>query len=185
MESNSNYKTINSFFDVELKEDYLLVIDIDDTILAYEGMTRKWWKEKMDHYLEIHDTYEKADNACINNWKTHIENKNPCHTDKDGFFDLISRAKQLNLEYFIVTARDKDHEEITHEHLNYLGIIDVDVYFTSGEDKSQIIHTVMSKPLECYKKIVFIDDLRENLDDVKDYFGDENVVCYKFKHSID
>lgn len=179
------YPIITSFYEVKLEQNYLVVIDIDETIIMYEGMCSKWWNAKMKHYLEeFNGDFDKADIATTIEWKTYILNKIPEHTDANGFFDLIGRTNQLNLELFIVTARDLEIEQLTYEHLRHLNIPNINVHFTAGSNKAHMIESVMSKKIENYDKIIFIDDNDVNLDDVSNYFGDK-VICYKFKHAYD
>lgn len=176
---------ITSFFEISLTQNCLLVIDIDETIIMYDGICHKWWKNKMDYYLEKQYSFDEADNQCVKDWKEFIKDKHPMYTDKEGFFDLIDRAKKLSVETFIVTARDIQLEKITHDHLQHLNIVDIDVYFSSGGNKAHVINNVinnvMLQQLENYDQIIFIDDHDFNLNDVKEHFGDK-AMCYKFAH---
>lgn len=170
---------INSFFDVKLKHNYLLVLDIDETIIKYDGICKKWWEDKYEYYFEIYKDHDLADQQCVIDWKEHIKTKLPSHTDEIGFLDLLQRAKQLNCEVIMVTARDEQIKEITFEHLQYLNITDIDVHFVAGGNKGLKIEDVTSKPIDDYDGFAFVDDMDYNHRDVKRHFRNK-VICYKF-----
>lgn len=181
------YKKINGFNQVDIPAKSLVVLDIDETTLKYCDMEHGWWQKKFRHYYSIHDCYNKAEELCLEHWKETIGSTLPTHTDKDGFFNLLNLCKEKDCEVIMVTARNDSLKGITHEHLTHLDIFDIEVYFASGRDKGLVIKDIIDevniehdiehhKP---YDKIIFIDDLEQNLRDVKNVFGDE-VECYKF-----
>lgn len=170
---------INSFYKVPIEPNSLIVIDIDETILKYDGICRRWWKERYDYHFCIYKNHDVADKMCENEWKNHIKVNFPSHTDREGFFDLIERAKKLNCKVILVTARDLQIKDITHEHLNYLDITGIEVYFSAGGNKAHVIENTIKENNEKYNDIIFIDDMDHNLRDVNEYFEDL-VTCYKF-----
>ena len=172
--------SIRSFFEVHLTRGCLLVLDIDETILKYDGICKQWWKDRFAYHHAIHNNYDLADSLCLKDWKEYIKLTLPSHTDADGFFDLIKRANKLTCKVMIVTARDDQIKEITHEHLNYLNVTDIDVYFVAGGNKGLLIDRVISENSQNYDGINFVDDMDHNLHDVKNHFGDK-VTCYKFE----
>lgn len=179
MENQNNYKIIRSFDEIEIKSKCLLVFDMDETIVKYDGICKKWWKELFVVNYSILGNYDEADNKCLTIWKDHIKNTLPVHTDKNGFFNILDKAKKLNCVTMIVTARDLELEELTHAHLSHLNIFGIDVYFSCGKNKSITIKNVMSNFLHDNNEIIFVDDMDNNLNDVKNCFG-EKVKCYKF-----
>ena len=169
-----NHEIITSFSEVELKPNCLLVIDIDETILQYEG-----WIDTLEKYIEISNSYDEAYDMNENDWKEYIRQKLPTYTDKEGFFNLIEKSNNLNLETFIVTARDLSIEQLTYDHLDYLNIPKIKVYFSAKNNKAHIIEAEMSNHIDEYDGAIFIDDNDVNLNNVKTHFGDK-VKCYKF-----
>lgn len=179
-----SFDKIDTFKNLQLKQNSLLVLDIDETILTYSGICNQWWKDHFNKYYTKHNDYDRAEKESNADWKEYISTRYPLHTDKEGFFDLMERAKSLNCKTIFVTARDADLEQLTHKHLQYLGIDLVvslaDVYFTSGNNKGITIEKVIAN--NTYNEIIFVDDKSFNLKDVKEYFKDM-VVCYKFDGS--
>ena len=181
------YKNINKFNQVNIPTKSLVVLDIDETTLKYCDMEQNWWKNKFSHYYSIHDDYDKAEEQCMELWKEQIGTTMPEHTDEKGFFEMLELCKKIDCEVIMVTARNDSLKGITHEHLNYLDIYDMEVYFAGGGNKGHLIKDITnSVNIECdvkkhkqYDRIIFIDDLEQNLIDVKNEFGDE-VICYKF-----
>lgn len=176
------YVKINSFEEVKLIEKSLLVIDIDDTILSYDGLGNDWWKKTMKKYLKItNNDYELSDILSNIEWRNEVKEIEPNHTDSDGFFKMLENGKRMDLEMFVVTARDPIMETITYEHFEKAKIEGLTVYFSGGKNKAEKINEVMSKKVEEYNKIIFIDDNEKNLNDVKKFFK-EKSICYKFEH---
>ena len=182
------YKSINKFDQVTIPKKSLVVLDIDETTLKYCDVEPGWWKETFHYYYEIHNCHDTAEELCLDLWKEKIGSTLPAHTDEKGFFDLVRYCKDNECELIMVTARNDSLKGITHEHLNYLNIYDIEVYFACGGNKGHLIRDIIGHvnithdiPLhKPYDQIIFIDDLEQNLKDVKDTFG-EGVDCYKFE----
>ncbi len=173
--------TVQSFTQINISDNYLVVLDLDETIIKYEGICKQWWKDKFEHYYKIHKDYDLVDSLSSRDWKEHMKITLPSHTDKNGFYDLIERSKNMNCKIIIVTARDEGIKDITYKHLKYLNVTNIDVYFVSGGNKAKLIDKVINDNSEKYDNIVFVDDMDFNLKDVKEHFGDK-VLCYKFDY---
>lgn len=209
-DSVKKFHSITSFTSVKIDHNHcLLIFDIDETILQYPLITEQWWKETFEYYYSQHKDYDLADQQCTEDWKAHIISELPSHTDREGFFHLLQKAKAFNCKIIFVTARDPSLEAVTYDHLDHVGIDyssgssrsgnsdspgdRIDVYFASDCNKAHIIDSVIkeyrdnnqdnkgydSSESSYRSSIIFIDDREYNLIDVKDYFGDK-VTCYKF-----
>lgn len=178
-----NIISITTFKSVQLpiNKKCLLVFDIDETILKYEGISKQWWKDKFNTYYDIHKNYDIADNLCTTDWKKNIQEKIPEHTDKDEFFKLVDRVNKINTSIIIVTARDEQIKDITFEHLHHLGIINFDVYFSDSCNKGIKIEEIINKNNEYYDHVILIDDMDYNLIDTREHFGN-SAILYKFDH---
>lgn len=176
--------TISTFKNVVLKFKSLLILDIDETILRYSKICENWWKHRYNIHYKTYGNFSEADNACLLDWKAHIKSVYPVHNDKEGFFDLIDRAKNLKCKSIIVTARDNHIKQITYDHLNHLGINNINVYFTAGGNKAHLSDEIMKDEIHHYDEIVIVDDKEKNLLDVRNHFG-EKVKCYKFEMTHD
>lgn len=177
------HNMITSFKQVQLMNNSLVVLDIDETLLKYESIDTKWWKNRFDHYYKIHTHNDKSHDYVLNEWIDYITSVDPLHTDKEGFLDLEKRLTDNNCRLVFVTARNKGLEQITHKHFIHLQIHNNEIYFTDGTNKAHMIEQIIQKHMTDYDKIIFVDDLERNLNDVRTHFND-NVICYKFISAV-
>jgi len=150
------YPVLNSFNNVPITQKSLILCDIDDTLL-----TNKFVKF----------TANKNNNLVINL---------PKYTDKDGFTNLLQKLQKTNSKLYFVTARNIKYIEFTRRQFKILGI-DIDkypVYFCGDIPKGIIIKKFIN--MTNYKNIIFIDDLKYNLDNVKKELGNR-IKCILFQ----
>ena len=171
--------SVSTFFKIPLKDNSIVILDIDDTILQYKEISTSYWTELYEHYYNIHNDINIANKLTSNDWIENVKLNLPVHTDRDGFFDLLTRATNQHCKVVCVTARDKSSKDITHKHLNLLDIFDIDVYFAEN-DKSIVINDIINNEDKEYSSLIFVDDRESNLDNVNNFFG-EMVICYKFE----
>jgi hypothetical protein len=172
---------INTFFNVEIKEKSLIMIDIDDTILKYDQLDKTWWKNTFEYYYSITNNYDESDKKTLDEWRTMIYEKEPIHVDKSGMFDLFKRAEQLNCKIIFLTARCETLKSITVHHLNKLGIFIDEIYFTPNIEKGIILKKLKNEEYADYIYTVAIDDLDSNLKSIQDNFENETTTLYKMK----
>lgn len=174
------YTIIKSFYQVELEEKCLLVLDIDETVLKYKDINRKWWDNKLAYYYNIYNDYRIADSHAFEDWKAYIHDNLPEHTDEDGIFDLIDRAEKLNCDIIFLTARSYYLDKITEAHLSHLGIHEQIVHYATGKNKGILLNEIIKNDYDHHKTIIFIDDMDKNLNAVKTEIDDKHVICLKF-----
>ena len=192
----ASYKEIYSFNSVNIKEkikinDSLLVLDIDETILYFvsknERMDKDWWKSSFDKYYLEYKDYEYAELLSYNDWLNHITHNDPYHTDKYNLFKLLDRYNN----HIFITARDPYIKNITSEHMKKLNINvhDDNIYHVDKSNKGKILSNLLEEKYKDIKKVIFIDDLITNIDDVcnefktNDFITKNNIQldCYLFK----
>ena len=181
------FKQIYSFFEINLKRETLVVLDIDDTIIKYSKMNKQWWKSTFDSYYKISKNYDDADEQTLNNWRIQIYSAVPLHIDENGLFDLFKRAKELDCTIICLTARDQSLERITYEHLKQLGINGIKIYFSPEVEKGITLDEILSTyKINCqnYKDIIFVDDLHGNLVSVHTNTHHPNIKCYHMIETI-
>ena len=61
----------------------IYVLDIDETLLYYEGMNEKWWEKTMIEMMKIYDTFEEADYEANELWYRVITKIKPVITDSN------------------------------------------------------------------------------------------------------
>lgn len=52
---------INKFSEIEIIQNSLVVFDIDDTLIKFDGIDFKWWKNKFNKYYKLTKDYDLAD----------------------------------------------------------------------------------------------------------------------------
>ncbi len=172
-----NIIRINSFKNVNITEKTIVLCDIDETILTF--YPHDW--------LSIYNTnlkkfepqvaYEKT-NA---EWSDIVSNNKPVMTDRNGFYDMIRRINQTGSLLLFVTARHFVYKDLAFKHFKDIGIEGYKYLIHFCNNKSKGDYIIKNIKTRGYKKIVFIDDLTENLVDVKTKIPFS--CCYSFKFS--
>jgi len=154
------YSIINSFNNIEITDNSLVLCDIDETLLTNTFIKLK----------------SKQNNKPI------IKLNLPKYTDKTGFFNMMQKLNRTNSKLCFVTARDIKYVELTRKQFKFLGINieNFPVFFCGDTPKGLVIKTKIN--LTNFKEILFIDDLKYNLDNVKKELG-EKVQCILFQKS--
>ncbi len=176
-----NYKTITSFNQVSILPNTLVICDIDETILRYESINSKWWKNRINNYVQQSYSYEMSDKMALNDWKLYINETKPVATDLSGFMQLMSLILSLNSKLILLTARDIELKNITHQHLIHSGIniSPETMHFSYGQSKGEYLSRHINHIIDKYDKIIFIDDYEHNLDSVYKKYGNQ-IEYYKF-----
>ena len=177
--------TINDFKSIKIKEKSLILLDIDETILYYEGITQEWWNNTYNYYKNLlkNYTHNQLKKLCVKEWSYIVSTSNPCYTDEEGFNNLLKQIDETKSKLIFITARQKNHIYITKQNFNFLNIpyYKYDIYHISGISKGIFIKELLKQNsiLQSYKEKIFIDDMQHNIDNVKLQFNDE-IICYKF-----
>ena len=174
-------QTINSFDQIKLKPNTLVLSDIDETILKFDPIDGTWWRKQFDLHYQINKDYDAADTYAQDKWVEIVSIHKPTHTDSIGFFRLIERIKRSTSSLEFITARDNKLIPYTQKHfedlnLNYMDWI---VHHLSGQSKGQYIQSNFK--LNNYDHIIFIDDLDHNLQSVLDNVKHPSLTIYKFQ----
>jgi hypothetical protein len=160
------HKIVNSFDDLLIGDNSIVLCDIDETILHYNGINRNWWKERFDYHYENYKNYDMADMKSLEDWKEHIYNTQPSITDNDSFRRMITKVNDTGSELYFVTARDSSMATITEKHFDSLNID-----FYKGQihyvgEMSKGIYIKSNFQLTNYNMTLFIDDRTMHLDEV-------------------
>lgn len=189
-----SYKIIHTFNDVVLpihQQPFLLVLDIDETILTIDQINDQWFNNKIHDYRHFQNP-EIIQDLILNDWVNHVQNYQPKHTDKKGLMDLIDRCTMYQGTIHFLTARNTQLKEITRQQLNFLKIPQAEIEFCQGGNKGKILKELLKKKYQLEKRpigrftILFIDDRDKYLDQVKTELRDMNVDLhlYQFIHYI-
>lgn len=178
------WKPIHKFSEIDIKPNTIVLCDIDDTLLHHPYLNNAWQEiitaffVTKHHYItDVYDAAVGAKNAeaYFAETFTYIPIR---HTDRDGFFELGSRAKKL----IFVTARPPDTVDFTRDNLRSIGV-DPDSYeirFSGCRPKGEYIQAEID--LNPYDSVIFIDDQTRNLENVYSFVLHPSLELYKFEH---
>jgi len=157
----------------------LILSDIDETILFYEDINPKWWKEKNEYYMNIYGDNELSQIQCLDDWFKYIQHNKPLHTDKVGFENMLKKIEETNSTLMFVTARNPKFQKITQEHFDHLYIdnLKYEVHYLAGCSKGDFIKDNID--ISKYDQVIFIDDLVKNIKSVSDIF-ENKIKTYQF-----
>lgn len=175
------HNVISSYDNINIKNNSLILCDIDETVLKYNGINREWWKQRFYYHYDKDKDYDKADINSLNDWKNYIYNTQPTITDNYGFRNFIDKINETNSTLYFITARDKDMEIITEKHFNELNIdfYKEQIHYVGINSKGAYIKDNFK--LANYNTIIFIDDREVHLNEVKDETKDiKEVNTYHF-----
>ncbi len=169
---------ISSFFDISLKRNSLVILDIDDTVIYYKGIDKQWWTDTFSKEYEKTRDYDITDVSTDNIWYETIKILNPSYTDMIGYENLLFQCMQTDSKIIFISLR-KEEEETRNRLKYYLKVKRDDIHCIGYKNKALYVKENIS--LDSYKDILFIDDQDNNLNDFKEHFPDSNV--YKFINS--
>jgi len=175
-----SFPVINSFLNVTVLLNSLIVLDIDETILKMKDSNTTWFSDKFKHYKQIYNDDVIANNKTIDDYLEYSKLNKAVHTDKLGLNDLFQRATKYNCKVIMLTARDLKLKDITHEQLKYLEIPIVDIHFCEGKNKGDQLNKFITENKLNNNTIIFIDDREKYLEQVRDKITDRDLHLYQF-----
>ena len=157
-----------------LTDHHIVALDIDETTLYYDTINSKWWKNAFNKYYSLLNDYEHADTESLKHWENTIAEKDPIHTDQEGFNELVNS----NVQIIFVTARNKIMSDITKIHMAKIGIHDPEIIFCAHENKGILLKEWLINNNSFDKNLIYVDDKEYNITDVKTYIP--HAKCFKF-----
>uniref|UniRef100_A0A6C0BTM0 FCP1 homology domain-containing protein n=1 Tax=viral metagenome TaxID=1070528 RepID=A0A6C0BTM0_9ZZZZ len=170
--------SVKSFKEIPIQRNTLVLCDIDDTVIVFEKLGKKWWRERFDDYYERTRNYDISDQEVLKEWVHQIQKGEPVHVDEAGFTDFMERINATGSILVFVTARSSDLADLTISHLKQVGITPkTAIHYTNNESKGDYIANVLD--FDDFEHVVFIDDMEHNVNSVERVFGDK-VTTYLF-----
>ena len=152
-----NIRKIIDFKQIKLLTNSLVLCDIDDTILYYPGFKYNNEANNLDKWIN-HVKYNKPVKMC------------------NSYFDLHNEVNRTSSKLILLTARNRDFEDLTRDHLGFLGLTYHDIIFCSGQNKGCYLLKLLEFDTTYYNKVVFIDNELDNIKDVSCIYG--NAIEY-------
>ncbi len=193
-----------SYNDLDLSlidQDTLVVFDIDNTLIRQNSLigTHQWGDHMRSRAIENGISAEKAaeiQHAAFQSVQPYVQ---VVKVEED--VDAILKHLQKNhISHFALTARAPVLKEVTFKQLesvnlffnksfpeqNNLSLIRDYFYkgliFSGSTPKGEILKTILQNSVYKYKKIIFIDDRKYNLDSIESSLKDEPVVLLTYRY---
>lgn len=172
-------KNIKNYDEIIIKNNSLIILDIDETIIKFNTINSTWWND-IKKYYELYHNKEKADNLALQDWINIISNEKPELLDEELFLDLLNRIELTNSKLILLTARDQTLNEITIQNIKDCNInIDSNNIYHSYPKGLKVLELYNSHN---YNNIIFVDDKLDNIKDVQDKLKNNNINLYLITH---
>jgi hypothetical protein len=160
-----HYSETCTFDNIAIPENSLVLCDIDETVIVFENIDSDWWKRRFEFHYEKNNDYVQADEKSLIDWVDYIQNNKPHATDPGGFNRMIERIEKKRSKLHFITARNKNLENLTKEHIEYLGMSEFGEFpiHHVGVNNCKGKYILDNFDLSFYRNILFIDDLKENI----------------------
>lgn len=172
-------KQIRNYDEIIIYSNSLVILDIDDTIIKFNNISKRWWSDINYQYSLYYDK-NVAYNLAFNKWKSIVENEKPILLDEVLFFDLINRINMSNSILLLLTARDDNLKELTIKNIKdcKININPNNIYFDykKGNKIKELINIYPDR------HVIFVDDVIDNVIDVENIMSDSIITCYLINH---
>jgi predicted secreted acid phosphatase len=182
----TSFLEISTFLEILdlIDKDTLVVLDIDETVLEYTGVSNNYWYVLFNSHFQNLKDYDKAEEASEKEWKELVERSKPKHTDKEGINKLFEKINEQGSKLIFVTARTSEMRTQTVSHFEHLGLPkNALIFYDSNEKGPRLKYILELFPKLMKPKIIFVDDLDANLISMDQTFG-PLVKCFKFKKFV-
>jgi len=161
---------IRNYNEIDVLQYSLVIMDLDETLIHFDGMYDKWWEDNLKYSNQI-EVYRR--------WLQLISFNIPIMLDQYEFDCLLRRIEDSNSRLVILSTRSSNLCEITLQQLVYCNIILPldDIYFS--DKKGRMAHSIKRKYI--YDYVIFVDSNKSNINDVKIWIPD--AICYHLKHN--
>ncbi len=176
-------RTISSFKNIFLKPNSLVVLDIDETILGFNTIGKNWWKNTFNNYLMASNDPDLAEKLALYDWMKLVKKTQPIKLDSKNLDIFLEKVSNANCEVLILTARNLILKDLTLNHLSSINIEYSEIVHDKNKGK-KLLDLVNTK-YNNYNNIIVVDDLVENLEDIKYNFkkySKYNLDLYNIVH---
>lgn len=171
---------IQSFSQIHVIPGSLVVLDIDETVLSYTNLSKKWWIDEINrHYLQTCCSTD-AEKKALSVWKQLVSSAIPVSLDAPNRRQFIENAFAQGCQLIFLTARHPDMWEITQNHLNQIGIYNGEpIYY--DENKGTKLVEIIEMHNE-FKNIIVVDDLMRNLNSIHECTKNRSATSIHLYH---
>lgn len=171
---------INKFNQINIIPNSLVMIDIDDTLIKFDGIDHKWWENKFNKYFKMTKNNDLADFLAHNDWIKIVSSIEPELVD-DQIYNFIETLNKNNCHIVILTARNDKLKDLTIKHLQQVNLSFDNVHFNN--QKGDHLYNIAHQYYHHLDNIIVIDDMVPNLEDIKNKLKDTkfNLQLYNIK----
>jgi hypothetical protein len=170
---------IQSFSEIVITSQTTLILcDIDDTILKWDRTLESCIIEAVFRFPKESENSQRRLGQIL--WLSYRESVPPIWTDQKGFMNMMGRLSPFSRLVFLTARTGGEHSDWTRHDFESLGLTydPSGIFYTENKmTKGNFIKNYI--PLEGFEKVIFIDDLQENIDSVSGNFPD--IQCYLWK----
>lgn len=168
---------VTSFYQIPLTKKSLVVLDIDETIMAFPHITKAWWRETYKKHYESTNDKKLAENLSVCEWREHVTVHKPYLLDEKKLKNFLGEINEKSCKLVFLTARTPKMTEITHSHLSHCNLEFSSDNVIHDENKGDALATIIQSYPEI-SNIVFVDDFEKNLINVKTRFSHDDMSNY-------
>lgn len=171
------FQQINSFNQIPITENSLVVLDIDETIMAFPFITKSWWRETFEKYFAETNNKSQADNLTLHEWRVYVGKTRPFLLDETRLKKFLKEIEEKSCELVLLTARDKSMEEVTRVHISHCELDISPGQIIHNENKGDALAEIVQSYPEI-SSIIFVDDFEKNLASVQARFTQPDLSNY-------
>ncbi len=168
---------IKKFNQIQIIPGSLVVFDIDDTLIKFDGIDLKWWKNKVKKYMVMTRNEQLAEIMANNDLMKIMEKCEPELVD-ENIYDFINLLSNSGCKIILLTARDELSKELTIKHLKSVKLEFDEIYF--NQNKGDELLNIYNSKYSNIKDIIVIDDIEKNLQDIENKLSCENINLHLY-----
>ena len=178
-----NVRKCDSFRDIYIPNNALVVLDVDDTVMLFKEMGRAWWAEREAELIALHGP-KVGRELVMRQWVHGAHLYTPVLTDPDEFPPFLDRLFAAGAHLIFLTARGADLRDLTEFQLTNCGIQvqSHNVYFS--REKGDALRSIVLS--QGFNTVIFIDDMEHNCESVYKSVADiADLRVYHFtRHAV-
>lgn len=169
---------IRSFREVVITPQRTLILcDIDDTLLKFDRTLESCIAEAAALFPKESQLFQESFGQKL--WITYRETVPPIWTDQAGFIDMLGRLSPSSRLVFLTARSGGEYAIWTQHDFQRIGLVyDASGVFYTGNRMTKGRYIQRNVSLEGFEKVIFIDDLPENIQSVSAAFPE--IQCYRW-----
>ena len=127
-------KRISKFEEIDIIPNSFVILDIDETLIKFDGIDIKWWKSKFNRFYKQTRDCDLSDKLAFMEWVNIIDKCEPELVDEQIYM-FLDQVKKAGCKIILLTARSQNMDTITKSHLEKVGLNFLPIHY--NENKGQ------------------------------------------------